>query len=65
MQHYSHSLTIDALTSPITDTSDQTVSLVVPKFVKGVWDYLAFFSKKLQLPERKYIYRSFSKNSAK
>ena len=36
-----------------TDTSDQAVGAVLQEFVKGSWIPLAFFSKKLQLPQRK------------
>ncbi len=44
----------DALTSLTTDASDQAVGAVFQQFVNGIWEPLAFFSKKLQPPERKY-----------
>ncbi|GFS07272.1 Pol polyprotein [Elysia marginata] len=37
-----------------TDASDQAVGAVLEQYVQGVWQPLAFFSKRLRLPEQKY-----------
>ena len=44
----------DVPISVTTDASDQAVGAVVYQFVNGTWEPLAFFSEKLQPPERKY-----------
>ena len=44
----------DALTALTADASDQAVGAVLQQFVNGIWVPLAFVSKKLQPPERKY-----------
>jgi len=41
-------------TSLTTDASDEAVGAVLQQFVDGVWVPLAFFSKRLRPPERKY-----------
>ena len=43
-----------APTSLTADASDQVVGAILQQFVNGVWVPLAFFSKKLRPPERKY-----------
>ncbi|GFR62129.1 Pol polyprotein [Elysia marginata] len=37
-----------------TDASDQAVGAVLEQYVQGVWQPLAFFSKRLRPPEQKY-----------
>ncbi|GFR76560.1 Pol polyprotein [Elysia marginata] len=37
-----------------TDASDQAVRAVLEQYVQGVWQPLAFFSKRLRPPEQKY-----------
>ena len=37
-----------------TDASDRAVGSTLQQFVNGVWEPLAFFSKQLRPPERKY-----------
>ena len=44
----------DAPTALTADASDQAVGAVLQQFVNGIWVPLAFFSKKLRPPERKY-----------
>ncbi|GFR61863.1 Pol polyprotein [Elysia marginata] len=44
----------DAQISVTTDASDQTVGAVLEQYVQGVWQPLAFFSKRLSPPEQKY-----------
>ena len=44
----------DAPTSLTADASEQAVGAVLQQSVNGVWVPLAFFSKKLRPPERKY-----------
>ena len=44
----------DAPISLTTDASDQAVGAVLQQFVNGSWEPLAFFSKKLRPPEKKY-----------
>ena len=44
----------DAPTSLTANASDQAVGAVLQLFVNGSWEPLAFFSKKLRLPEKKY-----------
>ena len=44
----------DVLTSLTADASDKEVGTVLQQFVNGTWEPLAFFSKKLQPPKRKY-----------
>ena len=44
----------DAQISLTTDASDLAVGAVLQQFVDGVWIPLAFFSKKLRPPEKKY-----------
>ena len=44
----------DAPVSLTTDASDQAVSAVLQQFVNNTWEPLAFFSKKLRPPEKKY-----------
>ena len=44
----------DVPTSLTADTSDRAVDALLQQFVNGTWEPLAFFSKKLRLPERKY-----------
>ena len=43
-----------ALTSLTVDASDLAVGAVLQQLVHGVWQPLAFFSKQLRPPERKY-----------
>ena len=44
----------DAPISTTSDASDEAVGAVLEQFVDGAWVPLAFFSKKLRPPERKY-----------
>ena len=44
----------DVPISLTTDASDQAVGAVLQQFVNGSWEPLAFFSKKLRPPEKKY-----------
>ena len=44
----------NAPTSLTVDASDLAVSAVLQQLVHGVWQPLAFFSKQLQSPEKKY-----------
>ena len=48
----------DAQISVTTEASDQAVGAVLEQYVQGVWQPLAFFSKRLRPPEQKYHWDS-------
>ena len=54
-------LTHNAPTSLMVDASEQAVGAVLQQLVHGVWQPLAFFSKQLRPPERKYMYSAFDR----